>query len=175
MFFECILAWKLLNFPLYISVGFCVVINGFCYWATLDLAKFQKETRLKPGSKIIINFSISFFLITAAGAVSVIAAACNLLRRHGSSSHTSSSSSSATTRDPETDDCQHLLGDEFDPTDMSQSMSCLPPPPPYSPWPWLWARRGREIHELFIADLLLRYVFFIACDLCLRLYFIAFS
>ena len=115
----------------YISAVFCVVINGFCYWATEDLAVFQQQTKLKAGSKIDVNFGVSFFLITAAGSVSVIAAACNLLRRHPVSP--------APRRHQHDQDLESLLSD-IENTDFITDAQSSPtiqlsrtPPPPYSP------------------------------------------
>ena len=119
-------------------VGFCVVINGFSYWATDDLAVLQQATRLRTGSKIDIEFSISFFLITAAGAVSVIAAACNLLRRHNVPSTTSNNHDHDTDRENLLHNFDGSGTDlsAYGPDMLSQSMTSFPPPPPYSPWYW---------------------------------------
>lgn len=59
-----------------------VVINLLCYWLTTEIETLQKQTLAHPGSKVIIEFDISFYLVTAAGGLSVIATAFNCLKRH---------------------------------------------------------------------------------------------
>ena len=109
-------------------------MNGLCYWVTELLGVFQSKTKLHDGSKAMVQFSVSFYLITAAGAVAVIAAACNLLKRHGSSSvPLGSSSLSREAYDPR--DREHLL-DDYDGMDLGMGrLAFYPPPPPYTPMP----------------------------------------
>lgn len=68
--------------PSIVTVILSVVINLFCYWVTTEVETLQKTHKLHPGSKVIIDFDISFYLVTAAGGLGVIATAFNCLRRH---------------------------------------------------------------------------------------------
>ncbi|KAL4231964.1 hypothetical protein ACF0H5_009541 [Mactra antiquata] len=68
--------------PSIITVILSVVINLFCYWLTTEVESLQKQTKHHPGSKVIVDFDVSFYLVTAAGGLSVIATAFNCLRRH---------------------------------------------------------------------------------------------
>lgn len=67
--------------PSIITVILSVVINLFCYWLTTEIESLQKETKHHPGSKVIVDFDVSFYLVTAAGGVSVLATAFNCLKR----------------------------------------------------------------------------------------------
>lgn len=66
-----------------ISVILSVVINLICYWFTTEVEDLQIKTRLHEGkSRVIVDFDISFYLVTAAGGLSIFATAFNCLRRH---------------------------------------------------------------------------------------------
>lgn len=115
-------------------VVLCIILNGLSYWATELLLVYQTKTKLLQGSKVVVQFSVSFYLVTAAGAMAVLAAACNLLMRH---SHSLSSSGSShiyrETFDPR--DREHLL-DDYDGMDLGMGrLAFYPPPPPYSAMP----------------------------------------
>lgn len=45
----------------------------------------QKNKRIRDGAKVMIQFHISYYLITSAGATAIIAAAANLIKRYPSS------------------------------------------------------------------------------------------
>lgn len=110
--------------PSIITVIISVVINLFSYWLSTEVEMLQKDTKFHPGSKVIIDFDISFYLVTAAGGLSVIATAFNCLKRH-----------------PVFEDNQgESLLEDYDGTyvvppvdvDMSHVLN-LPPPPAYTP------------------------------------------
>lgn len=104
---------------------FCVIINLFCYWLTVEVYRLQKDTKLHIGSKVKVTFDVSFYLVAAAGGVGVIATAMNCLRRY-----------------PTHDQQAESLLDEYDgmegafpglpppdiPVGQSSPMSNLPPP-----------------------------------------------
>lgn len=124
-----------------LSVIMCVTINLFTYLITTTVEKLQIATRLHPGSKVVVTFDASFYLITAAGGVSVLATACNCLRRHSIYSSSSSSSSSSHRTILSAD---HLCDDDTEsllPLPPSTPMfdnemdmiADLPPPPAYTP------------------------------------------
>ena len=109
---------------LFLSVIICVVINFFCYLITTEVENLQKSTKLHTGSKVTITFDVSFYLVTAAGCVALLATAFNCLRRY-----------------PMYEDSQgESLLDDYDGMDpvsalgpdMSQ-LASLPPPPAYTP------------------------------------------
>ena len=104
----------------------CVVIVGLCYWVSEIIAKIQKETSGQDSSVVSVQFDISFYLVTAAGAIQVIGSAFNLLKKHPMD---------------ESSDLQRLL-DEIDSSsseppplspDYYAPMLNIPPPPAYSP------------------------------------------
>ncbi|XP_060064954.1 transmembrane protein 127-like [Ylistrum balloti] len=107
-----------------IAVIMCVIINMFCYWLTAEVQALQKHTKVHIGSKVNVNFDISFFLVAAAGAVGVLATALNCLRRY-----------------PAYDDSpSEALLDDFDgmegllaPEPDASPMANIPPPPAYTP------------------------------------------
>lgn len=111
-----------------LTVAVCITINGFSYWAATVLEVFQEITKLKKGDpKPVVQFSISFYLITASGVMSVIAAATNLLRRsyHHSDHHGD--------RDRLLDDYDGMDFAGVPRHELCSPMTGLPPPPPYAP------------------------------------------
>ncbi|KAK3610416.1 hypothetical protein CHS0354_016595 [Potamilus streckersoni] len=119
-------AWKILRRNAILSiitVIITVVINLFCYWLTTDVEHLQKETKRHTGSKVDVTFDISFYLVTAAGGVSILATAFNCLKRY-----------------PIYEDSQgESLLEDYDGMDATftggdlSPLSNLPPPPAYSP------------------------------------------
>lgn len=110
--------------PSIVTVILSVVINLFCYWFTTEVERLQNQTKL-PTSKVVVDFDISFYLITAAGGLSVFATAFNCLRRHPVYE--------------ESDQGESLL-DDYDALDVlpppvpeSAITPNLPPPPAYTP------------------------------------------
>lgn len=107
-----------------VTVIICVVINLFCYWITTEVDALQKRSKTHTGSKVSVDFDISFYLVTVAGCVALLATAFNCLRRY-----------------PMYEDSQgESLLDDYDGMDpvsalgpdMSQ-LASLPPPPEYTP------------------------------------------
>jgi hypothetical protein len=67
----------------------CIVITGLCYLLTQQLTNYYVTHRLHDGSRVIVEFDIGFYMITAAGAVSVIAVGSTLMHVHSPSSSAS--------------------------------------------------------------------------------------
>lgn len=67
---------------LFFSALLSVVINLFCYWFTTEVEEMQNKTMPHPNGRVVVDFDISFYLVTAAGGLSVIATAFNCLKRH---------------------------------------------------------------------------------------------
>jgi len=122
-----------------LTVVVCVTVNGFSFLVTQLIDRLQNETK-SATSKVEVRFDVSFYLVAAAGALSVIAAACNLLRRYRNpyeSSpphllHQRDALLPIHHRDPllrsvDGLDCHPLTPDYYAP------MSNLPPPPAYTP------------------------------------------
>ncbi|XP_013411328.1 transmembrane protein 127, partial [Lingula anatina] len=107
----------------------CVTVNGFCFWEAQLIKDLQEKTKHHAGSKVEVHFDVSFYLVTAAGAVSVIAVACNLLQRYPPI-HDSRRSSD-----------RHRLMEDFDGMEVIPPLGAelippvtnVPPPPPYAP------------------------------------------
>ncbi|BFY98200.1 hypothetical protein BsWGS_01240 [Bradybaena similaris] len=111
-----------------LTVVMCVAIDMFAYWITSNVEKLQVSTRLHDGSRVEVTFDASFYLITAAGGMSVIATACNCLRRH---SVYNVSDSARHADHVYFDDVEALLPPL--PSSDSGSHSNYPPPPAYTP------------------------------------------
>ena len=113
---------------LFSPVVMCVTINLFVYWITDAVQKLQLSTRLHVGSRVDVNFHVSFYLITAAGGMSVLATACNCLRRPRVYEQ-------VRPRDRYLEDAEDLLpptaSEELAPP--LSSVPNFPPPPPYTP------------------------------------------
>lgn len=61
---------------------FCVTVIGLCYYVSTLIAEQQELTKINRGTRIEVKFDVSFYLITAAGSVAVLASAANLLKRY---------------------------------------------------------------------------------------------
>ena len=61
-------------------VLFCVLVTGFAYWISEYLELVTQETKLRRTSKTDVQFSVSFYLMTAAGVMSLFASLCNLIK-----------------------------------------------------------------------------------------------
>ncbi len=108
-----------------------MTINGFSFLVTQLLEGLQNDTKVHKYSKVEIGFDVSFYLIAAAGGMSVIAAACNLLRRYPPYDNNSEQ------RENLLDDYDGMdfglpQGSAAGP-DFDSPMSYMPPPPAYSP------------------------------------------
>lgn len=102
----------------------CVVVNGFTYWVTTEIEKLQRRTKIKMGSKVEVDFDVSFYLVAAAGGVAVLATASNCLRRYPIYEESQTES----------------LLDDYDgveallpPGPEASALAQMPPPPAYSP------------------------------------------
>ncbi|CAM1296822.1 TMEM127 (predicted) [Pycnogonum litorale] len=67
-----------------IAVIFCVSIIGICYYMSILMEHQQKMTRVRDGAKVMVQFHVSYYLITAAGSIAIIASAANLMKRYPS-------------------------------------------------------------------------------------------
>lgn len=65
-----------------LTVIFCLIINGFCFWISEKMYEQQNETRGKKGKKIDISFDVSYYLIVLASGLSILATAFTLMRRY---------------------------------------------------------------------------------------------
>ncbi|KAK7110937.1 hypothetical protein V1264_014731 [Littorina saxatilis] len=116
------------------TVLVCVGIITFLYWATVDVLDLQHNPSIPHNDNVKVTFDVSFYLITAAGACSVIAVAFNCLRRKVVDAEPAPAR--AILDDQFNVDTENLLvipppslhGQDFSP------MSNLPPPPPYTPY-----------------------------------------
>ncbi|XP_070212721.1 transmembrane protein 127-like [Littorina saxatilis] len=122
------------NVFLLLAVLVCVGIITFLYWATVDVLDLQHNPSIPHNDNVKVTFDVSFYLITAAGACSVIAVAFNCLRRKVVDAEPAPAR--AILDDQFNVDTENLLvipppslhGQDFSP------MSNLPPPPPYTPY-----------------------------------------
>lgn len=65
-----------------LTVVFCLIINGFCFWISEKMFEQQNDTRSKKGKKIDISFDVSYYLIVLASGLSILATAFTLIRRY---------------------------------------------------------------------------------------------
>jgi len=112
-------------------------MNLFCYWATTEIEQLQKDTKPHPGLLVIVDFDISFYLLTAAGAISIVATAINCLYQYPQPPTVSDNHSSAQLEALlENYDGMEVLPPPLPaavpPADPAP-VSNLPPPPPYTP------------------------------------------
>lgn len=121
-----------------VTVLMCVVITLFLYWVTVVVSSLQDESLLESAKDMPqVSFDVSFYLITAAGVMSVVAVACSCLRRYPFLEHEGQPSARAVAILDEqfNDDTENLLGvtpPSFPGHDLSP-LANLPPPPPYTP------------------------------------------
>lgn len=113
-----------------LSVCICVTTNGLSFMVTEQLASYYSKVPYRPGSKIDVQFSLSFYIITAAGVISVFGVAANLFRKP---IHSGSERS-----DRRRDRGLTELGDSSSNTrwggfsSACSQLQFLPPPPPYT-------------------------------------------
>lgn len=100
------------------SAIICIVINGLSYLVVEQLTNYFQANPFHEGSRIDVEFSLGFYMITAAGAMSIIGVACNLLRR--TTSHTRR-------------EHRDQMPIRHPSTDPHPSFCSLLAPPPYSP------------------------------------------
>lgn len=106
-----------------IAVFLLVTVAGMCYWAALVLYKNLHNHKRAKGSKIVVEFGISYYILVSAAVANIIATACNLLRRYPPSQPP------ADTQPIINDVDQAILRDE--PSVPLSSM--VQEPPPYAP------------------------------------------
>lgn len=103
-----------------ISVIICIVINGLSYLVVEQMASYFQANPFHEGSRIDVEFSLGFYMITSAGAMSIIGVACNLLRRTMSHSRREHHGDQRPIRHPP-------------PANPYPSVCSQPAPPPYTP------------------------------------------
>lgn len=116
--------------PSIITVILTVIINIFCYWLTTEVELLQNDTKMFVGSKVVVDFDISFYLVTASGGLSIIATAFNCLRRYPLQEESSSQT------EPLLDDTDALEPFGLPPGPPiieGAPMFNIPPPPAYTP------------------------------------------
>lgn len=110
------------------TVFFCVTVIGLSYYISTLIERQQEESKSHRGMRIEVKFDVSFYLVTAAGSIAVLATAANLLRRP-------TSADDAASIDGLLDDYDGL--ETFSvgyPAQVDVSpMHMMPPPPPYTP------------------------------------------
>lgn len=57
-----------------------MLVTGFAYWISEYLELVTQETKLRRTSKTDVQFSVSFYLMTAAGVMSLFASLCDLIK-----------------------------------------------------------------------------------------------
>lgn len=104
-----------------ISVTICIIINGLSYLVVEQLTNHFQANLFHEGSWVDVQFSLGFYMITAAGAVSIIGVACNLLRRPTSHDRIRELRDTRPTYD-------YVVAEALHPSACSQLA-----PPPYAP------------------------------------------
>lgn len=102
-----------------ISVLICIIINGLSYLAVEQLTNYFQINPFREGSRVDVEFSLGFYMITTAGVVSIVGVACNLLRRTASHSRREHRDQIPFRPPP--------------PADLHQSFCSQLAPPPYTP------------------------------------------
>lgn len=65
-----------------LSLFLLVAVCGFCYWVGRILFKNFHSHKRAHGSRVIVNFGSSYYILIGAAVFNIFAAACNLLRRY---------------------------------------------------------------------------------------------
>lgn len=102
-----------------VSVLICIIINGLSYLAVEQMTHYFQINPFREGSRVDVEFSLGFYMITAAGVVSILGVACNLLRRTASHSRREHRDQMPFRPPP--------------PADLHQSFCSQLAPPPYTP------------------------------------------
>ena len=64
------------------AVFILITVCGICYWAaTLIKDNLHAHKRAK-GSKVLIDFGVSYYILVGSAVANIVATACNLLRRY---------------------------------------------------------------------------------------------
>ena len=64
------------------AVFLLVTVCGMCYWAALLLYHNLHSHKRAKGSKVVVDFGISYYILVSAAVSNIVATACNLLRRY---------------------------------------------------------------------------------------------
>lgn len=104
------------------AVFLLVTVCGMAYWAALLLYDVLHSHKRAKGSKVVVDFGISYYIIVSAAVANIVATACNLLRRYPPMQH-------EVDTQPIINDVDQLLRDEPTPP---QSV-VITEPPPYAP------------------------------------------
>lgn len=124
------------------TVVFCLIVNGFCFWISEKINDQQIETRSKKGKKIEVSFDVSYYLIVLSGGLSILATAFTLIRRYPSDEDEQLERLlEEYTGFEEPIHLERSLPAPVQPNLISQTLllesSTSPPPPPSSPPPSL--------------------------------------
>lgn len=65
-----------------LTVLLCVIIIGLCFYISTLMEQQQRAVKITSTTKVEVKFDISYFLITGAGAVAILATAANLLKQY---------------------------------------------------------------------------------------------
>ncbi|RUS81866.1 hypothetical protein EGW08_010389 [Elysia chlorotica] len=115
-----------------LTVLLCVLINTFTYWITSSVDKLQALHPLHEGSKVVVSFGVSFYLITCAGFMSVMATA-SICLRNDALHHHRHCSRTYDSYTPTTD-TEALLSSIATAEESTVEIDLdLPPPPGYTP------------------------------------------
>ncbi|XP_067126468.1 transmembrane protein 127-like [Centruroides vittatus] len=117
-----------------LTVLLCVVVIGLCFYISTLMEQQQKSTKINATTKVEIKFDVSYFLVSGAGAMAILAAAANLLRRYPiiESQSTQGLLDDADNTETFSIDFPHVSSTWPYRIESSQ-MQNLSAPPPYSP------------------------------------------
>lgn len=64
------------------AVFLLVTVCGMCYWAALLLYENLHAHKRAKGSKVIVDFGISYYILVSSAVSNIVATACNLVRKY---------------------------------------------------------------------------------------------
>lgn len=64
------------------AVFLLVTVCGMCYWAAMLLSVNLHAHKRAQGSRVLVDFGISYYILISAAVSNIVATACNLLRRY---------------------------------------------------------------------------------------------
>lgn len=65
-----------------LAVFILITVCGICYWAALLLYDNLHAHKRAKGSKVLVDFGVSYYILVGSAVANIIATACNLLRRY---------------------------------------------------------------------------------------------
>lgn len=70
---------KILICHVVLVAAICTLMTGMCFLVTQQMVKFIEMNKMYESSRVVVEFDIGFYMVTAAGALSILAVASTLM------------------------------------------------------------------------------------------------